>query len=69
MIANWLPWIVLILLHSPLIPYFLFILAISIAALLPRRVARARSRTAAASDTDATFERVSAAHRSRSSWS
>jgi cellulose synthase/poly-beta-1,6-N-acetylglucosamine synthase-like glycosyltransferase len=39
MIPNWLPWIVLILLHGPLLPYFLFILAISIAALLPRRMA------------------------------
>jgi cellulose synthase/poly-beta-1,6-N-acetylglucosamine synthase-like glycosyltransferase len=42
MSAHWLPWIVLILLHVPLIPYFLFLLAISLAALLPRRVADSR---------------------------
>jgi cellulose synthase/poly-beta-1,6-N-acetylglucosamine synthase-like glycosyltransferase len=37
MIPNWLLWAVLIILNVPLLPYFVFILAISIAALLPRR--------------------------------
>jgi cellulose synthase/poly-beta-1,6-N-acetylglucosamine synthase-like glycosyltransferase len=37
MTGHWLPWIVVILLQLPLIPYFLFLLTISLAALLPRR--------------------------------
>jgi cellulose synthase/poly-beta-1,6-N-acetylglucosamine synthase-like glycosyltransferase len=40
MIISWAPWVVLVLLHILLIPYFLFILAISVAALAPRRTAR-----------------------------
>ena len=39
MMANWSPWLLLGLLHILVIPYFLFLLVVSVAALLPRRAA------------------------------